>query len=65
MRRLIYALSAVVYVAVTVFVAWSALDPRSNQLACLLVFGGLCAFPAFVWGECQAGGEGNVPADAR
>lgn len=64
MRRLIYTLSAAVYVALTVFVAWSVLDPRSNQLACLLVFGGLCAFPAFVWGECQAG-ERHVSADAR
>ena len=64
MRRLICALSAAGYGALTVFVAWSALDPRSNQLVCLLVFGGLCAFPAFVWGECQAG-ERHVSADAR
>ena len=64
MRRLICTLLTAVYVAFTVFVAWSALDPRSNQLACLLVFGGLCAFPAFVWGECQEG-DRHVSADSE
>ena len=64
MSKVIGVLSITGYVALTLFVAWSVLDPRSNQLVCLLVFGGLCAFPAFVWGECQAG-ERHVSADAR
>lgn len=59
-ERLLSAVVVVGYVALTVFVAWSALDARSNQVVCLLVFGGLCAFPAFVCGECRQAGERDV-----
>ena len=52
MSRLFGVLAVVGYVALTLFVAWSALNPASvNQAACLMVFGVLCALPAFLAGQ--------------
>ena len=52
MSRLFDVLAVVGYVALTLFVAWSALNPASmNQAACLMVFGVLCALPAFLAGQ--------------
>lgn len=52
MSRLFDVLSITGYVALTLFVAWSALNPASmNQAACLMVFGVLCALPAFLAGQ--------------
>ena len=52
MNKVIDVLTIVGYVALTLFVAWSALNPAStNQAACLMVFGVLCALPAFLAGQ--------------
>ena len=52
MSRLFDVLAVTGYVALTLFVAWSALNPASmNQAACLMVFGVLCALPAFLAGQ--------------
>lgn len=52
MSKLFDGLTITCYVALTVFVAWSALNPASvNQAACLMVFGVLCALPGYVVGR--------------
>lgn len=52
MSKLFDVLTIVGYVALTLFVAWSALNPASvNQAACLMVFGVLCALPSFLVGQ--------------
>lgn len=52
MSKVFDVLTITGYIALTVFVAWSALNPASvNQAACLMVFGVLCALPAFLVGQ--------------
>lgn len=52
MSKVFDVLAVVGYVALTLFVAWSALNPASmNQSACLIAFGVLCALPAFLVGQ--------------
>lgn len=52
MSKLFDVLTITGYIALTLFVAWSALNPASvNQAACLMVFGVLCALPAFLVGQ--------------
>ena len=52
MSKVIDVLSITGYVVLTLFVAWSALNPASmNQAACLIAFGVLCALPAFLAGQ--------------
>ena len=51
MRNIVRAVLAVAYVAFVAFIGWSTLDTRSVQSACLIMFGVLCAFPAFLIGQ--------------
>ena len=64
MNKAIDVLSITGYVVLTLFVAWSALNPASvNQAACLVVFGVLCALPGYVAGRFI--GDSHVSADSR
>lgn len=52
MSKVFDVLAVVGYVALTLFVAWSALNPASvDQTGCLVSFGVLCALPAFLVGQ--------------
>ena len=51
MRTVCRATIVIAYVAFLVFIGWSTLDTRSVQSACLIMFGVLCAFPAFLIGQ--------------
>lgn len=52
MSRVFDVLAVVGYVLFVGFMGWSALNPASmNQAACLMVFGVLCALPAFLIGQ--------------
>ena len=65
MTKLFDVLTITGYVALTVFVAWSALNPASvNQAACLMVFGVLCALPGYVAGRF-IGEDSHVSADSE
>lgn len=45
------AIGVAAYAAYTLFFAWSVFDSRSVQWACLIVFGVLCALPAYLCGR--------------
>lgn len=52
MSKILDVLTFTGYVLLVGFVGWSALNPASvNQAACLMVFGVLCALPAFLVGQ--------------
>ena len=52
MSKVFDALTITGYIALTVFVAWSALNPACvYESACLMVFGVLCDLQAFLVGQ--------------
>lgn len=52
MSKVFDVLAVVAYALFVGFMGWCALNPASmNQSACLMVFGVLCALPAFLVGQ--------------